>query len=191
MLVLASSSPRRAMLLKEWGYDFRILHSAIDEDLPPDMPPHEGVRLLAERKAKAGVSQWRARGGHPEDIVIAADTMVVLNGIILGKPRDSKEAAAMLARLSGRTHSVLTGVAICRLDGLGEAAVVETKVSFRRLSEAEIQSYVQSGDPMDKAGAYGIQGEAGKFVERIDGSLANVIGLPMEFLQQRLKAWGI
>ncbi|MDR3288104.1 MAG: Maf family protein [Peptococcaceae bacterium] len=191
MLVLASSSPRRVALLKEWGYAFRIVEPAADETWKDGLPEKEIVRRLAERKALSGVEKWREAGGGQEDIVLAADTVVVLDGTVLGKPGSREEAAAMLTRLSGRVHDVLTGIAICRLCGEKEIAVVESRVHFKKLTQEMIAAYVRSGDSLDKAGAYGIQGEAGKFVARLDGSLTNVIGLPMEFLQQRLNVWGI
>jgi len=191
MLVLASSSPRRIMLLQDWGYEFQRISPEVSEELPMDMVPAMGVRLLAERKAEAGVQLWKQNGGAAEDVVIGADTMVILDNKALGKPLTAEEAEEMLAWLSGATHKVLTGVALRRLSGAAEAAVIETRVRFRSLSRNEIRNYVATGEPMDKAGAYGIQGGAGVFVESCQGSFSNVIGLPMEYLAERLKAWGI
>lgn len=190
MLVLASTSPRRAMLLSEWGYKFATLAASVSEEIPAGMHPEEGVRYLAEIKAQAGLKYWLEAGRDPGCVFIGADTMVVLNGGALGKPDNPEQAAEMLARLSGKTHSVLTGVAILT-NGKSESATVETGVCFRNLSSEEIKAYVATGEPLDKAGAYGIQGEAGKFVQSVNGSLTNVIGLPMEFLSERLKAWGM
>ncbi len=191
MLVLASSSPRRAMLLNEGGYTFNVVKASVSEELPAGMSPETGVSQLAVRKAKAGLTSWLELGGDKLGVVLGADTMVVLDAQILGKPTTPAVAEEMLRRLSGRTHVVLTGVAL--VDGSGRlvANVVETVVRFRQLDADEIKAYVASGEPMDKAGAYGIQGEARKFVASIQGSLTNVIGLPMEYLTEQLKVWGI
>lgn len=191
MLVLASSSPRRAMLLHEAGFSFQTVKTTVSEELPDEMLPEPGVRELAERKAKAGLKHWLELGGDSLDVVLGADTIVVLGPRILGKPSSPQDAEEMLQGLSGRTHVVLTGVAL--MNGLGrvKTEVIKTSVVFRQISEEEIKTYVSSGEPMDKAGAYGIQGEAQKFVASIEGSLTNVIGLPMEYLAEQLKAWGI
>ena len=191
MLVLASSSPRRAMLLREGGYTFEIVKTSVSEVLIEGIAPKIGVRQLAVRKAQAGLSQWLKSGGNTQDTVLGADTMVVLGDQILGKPTSAEEAVQLLQNLSGKTHVVLTGIALVSGSGRLVEDVVETVVHFRRLEADEITSYVISGEPMDKAGAYGIQGEAGKFVTAIEGSLTNVIGLPMEYLAEQLKAWGI
>jgi len=191
MLVLASSSPRRSMLLRKEGYAFETVKAFVSEVLPEGMPPEIGVRHLAIRKAQAGLTRWLDLGGNIQDVVLGADTMVVLDARILGKPATPAEAEEMLQRLSGRTHFVLTGVALISGSGKLEADVVETVVRFRQLLTDEIKAYVVGGEPMDKAGAYGIQGEAGKFVTSFEGSLTNVIGLPMEYLLEHLRAWGI
>ncbi|MFZ3100840.1 MAG: Maf family protein [Desulfitobacteriaceae bacterium] len=191
MLVLASMSPRRRMLLRDWGFQPEVIKVLVSEALADEINPREGVQSLAERKASAGVTEWRKLGGKPEDIVLGADTMVVLEKKILGKPRTSVEAQEMLYLLSSKRHLVLTGVAIIRLTGERELAVVETEVNFRRLSKARIKAYVATGEPMDKAGAYAIQGGAQEFVESYSGSLSNVIGLPMEYVSEKLKMWGI
>ena len=191
MLVLASSSPRRAMLLREGGYLFKTVEASVSEGLPEGMVPETGVRELAIRKAKAGLTQWLAQGGNVQDVIMGADTMVVLDSRILGKPETPAEAEEMLQSLSGRTHVVLTGVALLSGSGTLASDVSETVVRFRQLEVDEIKAYVASGEPMDKAGAYGIQGEARKFVESFEGSLTNVIGLPMECLVGYLRAWGI
>ena len=191
MLVLASSSPRRAMLLREGGYPFETVKASVSEELPEGMGPETGVRELAVRKAQAGLTYWLDQGGNIQDVIMGADTMVVLDARILGKPETQAEAEEMLQSLSGRTHVVLTGVAL--ISGLGRLVsdVVETVVRFHQLGVNDIKAYVASGEAMDKAGAYGIQGEAGKFVESLEGSLTNVIGLPMEYLSEYLRAWGI
>lgn len=191
MLVLASASARRIMLLRDWGFQPEVIQVIVSELLDQDISPREGVKLLAERKALAGVAQWQKRGGKPEDVVLGADTMVVLDQLILGKPGTPAEAREMLQSLSGKQHSVLTGVAIIRLTGEKELAVVETKVNFHRLSDDQIRTYVATGESMDKAGAYAIQGGAQDFVESYSGSLTNVIGLPMEYVSEKLKTWGI
>jgi septum formation protein len=191
MLVLASSSPRRAMLLREAGFSFDTVKANVYEELPEDIIPEQGVRELAERKARAGLKQWLELGGDSADVVLGADTIVVLDTRILGKPSNTQEAVEMLEGLSGRTHLVLTGVSL--MTGLGKLTteVIKTSVVFRQIPRVEINKYVSSGEPMDKAGAYGIQGEAKKFVTSIEGSLTNVIGLPMEYLTEQLRAWGI
>lgn len=191
MLVLASSSPRRAKLLREGGYSFEIIKPSVSEELSDGMEPEAGVRELAVRKAQAGLSHWIDRGGNIQDVIMGADTMVVLGSRILGKPETPAEAVGMLQSLSGRTHVVLTGVALASGSGRIDSKVVETVVRFHQLGVDDIKAYVASGEPMDKAGAYGIQGEAGKFVESFEGSLTNVIGLPMEYLSEYLRAWGI
>lgn len=191
MLILASSSPRRADLLRERGYVFRVCPAGVEETLPSGMAAEEGVRLLALRKAAAGAGLWLDSGGDLDDVVLGADTLVILNRQSLGKPQDKEEAREMLRSLSGVRHKVCTGIALVRPGGAQESGVVETAVTFRKLSAAEIDSYVASGEPLDKAGAYGIQGGARRFVERLEGSLTNVIGLPMEYLAERLKAWGV
>ena len=191
MLVLASASPRRAMLLREGGYSFVTVKASVSEVLEERVVPEIGVRQLATRKAQAGLTHWFKSGGDTQDIVLGADTMVVLNDQILGKPTSPEDAVQMLQNLSGRTHEVLTGVSLVSGSGRFVEDVVKTIVHFRQLEAAEIKAYVVSGEPMDKAGAYGIQGEAGRFVTSIQGSLTNVIGLPMEYLTVQLKAWGI
>jgi septum formation protein len=179
------------MLLHEGGYTFEVVEAFVSEVLPEGMPPETGVRQLAVRKAKAGLTHWLQLGGDKLDVILGADTMVVLNAQILGKPATPVEAEEMLKNLSGRTHVVLTGVALISGSGRLVADVVETVVHFHKLRADEIKAYVASGEPMDKAGAYGIQGGAGNFVSSIQGSLTNVIGLPMEYLAKQLRAWGV
>ena len=191
MLILASSSPRRAMLLRKGGYPFEAVKVSVSEELPEGMRPETGVRELAVRKAQAGLTYWLAQGGDIQDVIMGADTMVVLDARILGKPETQAEAEEMLLSLSGRTHVVLTGVALISGSGRLVSDVVETVVRFHQLGVDDIKAYVAGGEAMDKAGAYGIQGDAGKFVEYVEGSLTNVIGLPMEYLSECLRAWGI
>jgi septum formation protein len=182
-LILASASPRRAELLRAAGFDFEIIATDIDERLRPDEPPAAFVRRLAAEKSAGGLAQVRpAEAGRyvREDhlVVLGADTAVVVDGEVLGKPRDDHEAAAMLARLSGRRHEVLTGVSL--RTSAAEAGFVEaTTVEFSQLSDAEIAWYVASGEGRDKAGAYAIQGLAARFIPRIEGSYSNVVGLPL------------
>ena len=189
-LILASQSPRRRELMTDAGYAFRVLVSSADETLPEGTPPRDGVRILAERKALAVESTL------PPDIlqaapvyVIGADTLVELNGVPLGKPKDENEATAMLSALSGARHRVVTGVAVV-VGGKVFSGTETTTVTFRPLSQNEIAEYVASGEPMDKAGAYGIQAGADRFVKRVDGEVDNVIGLPRRLLAKLLRDAG-
>jgi len=185
-LILASASPRRAELLRDAGMPFIVISSAVDETPFPGEPPQDHVLRLANAKAELVA----ARAVGPA-IVIAADTIVLLEGHILGKPRSSDEARHMLEKLSGRTHSVLTGVALIRLPDAESRTFVETtQVHFARLSSEEISRYLASGEPHDKAGAYAIQGRAGRYIPRIEGCFFNVVGLPLARLQQALTELG-
>jgi septum formation protein len=169
-LVLASASPRRQELLRTARIPFTVRPAEIDESPLPDERPEAYVSRLAEAKARAG---WR-----PGELTLGADTVVTLDGLLLGKPTDDADARRMLRTLSGRTHQVLTG--LCLYDGTQTRAAVETTdVEFVEMTDAEIDSYVASGEPLDKAGAYGIQGEASKFIKRVDGCYFNVVGLPV------------
>lgn len=191
MLVLASTSPRRAMLLEEAGYSFQTVKGEVSEELPEGISPELGVQELALRKALAGLEAWLKGGGSKEDVILGADTVVALGHRILGKPENEKEVETMLKSLSGRGHAVYTGVALVNGMGHQESAAVKTEVYFRSLTIEEIKAYSATGEPMDKAGAYGIQGQAAQFVEHVKGSLSNVIGLPMEHVIERLSVWGI
>ncbi|MCS7026252.1 MAG: Maf family protein [Bryobacteraceae bacterium] len=180
MLVLASQSPRRKQLLENAGFRFEVRAAAVDEIRLPGESPKAYVTRLAERKAFAIDC---AVG----EVVLAADTEVVVDGQTLGKPTDPSHAMEMLRLLSGRDHVVLSGICLrtlehCVLD------CVETKVIFRPLEEDEIQEYVQTGEPMDKAGGYAIQGIASRFVERIEGCFFNVVGLPVSTIDRHLRA---
>jgi septum formation protein len=185
MLILASASPRRAELLRAAGIVFEAVPVDIDETPLPAELPEAHVRRLAEEKALAGARR------RPGTTVLGADTVVVVDNRILGKPRDAGDAAAMLRTLSGREHLVMTGVSVIRESagqGPGGSTHVEyTKVQFSPLSEEEISWYVTSGEPMDKAGAYAIQGLASRFVDRIDGSYSNVVGLPVALVYRLVK----
>ncbi|MGI1657693.1 MAG: Maf family protein [Desulfitobacterium sp.] len=191
MLVLASASPRRGMLLKEGGFSFTRVAADVSEELSQGISPDSAVKQLALRKAQAGLKNWLNIGGSREDVVLGADTIVALGGRILGKPKDEKEAEEMLTALSGREHEVYTGVALINGAGRQEHGAVRTAVFFRSLTHQEILEYIDSGEPMDKAGAYGIQGLGALLVDYYRGSLSNVIGLPMEYVKARLSVWGI
>ena len=181
-LILASASSRRAEILRSAGLQFTVLSSAVDETPMPSEVPQDLVHRLA--LAKAELVAARALGPA---IVIAADTVVVLEGAILGKPRTSEDARQMLAKLSGRTHSVMTGVALIRLPDAERREFIETtQVHFASVSNEEIVKYLASGEPFDKAGAYAIQGLGGRFVPRIDGCYFNVVGLPLARLYHEL-----
>lgn len=197
MLILASASPRRSDLLRKWGYQFKLVKAPIEENLPEGVIAEIGVQELAKRKALSGFEAWKSMKEAGNDLILSADTIVVLeNGIILGKPEDEEEAEKMLNVLSGKTHRVMTAIALASADGTEKGLWVETDVavttvSFRELNTQEIKEYIATGEPMDKAAAYGIQGEAGKFVAEIKGSMTNVIGLPMELLTIKLNQRGI
>lgn len=172
--ILGSASPRRRELLLQVGLSFRIVPSKLKEVNQSGMEPHTQATYSAEEKAKE-VGQR-----HQQEWVLAADTIVVIGGEILGKPANFTEAAAMLSRLSGRSHRVITG--ICLVNGkigVQQSDSVETTVFMSILGTEEIESYIRTGEPMDKAGAYGIQGIGGCLVQRIEGSYSNVVGLPL------------
>ena len=185
VLVLASASPRRADLLREAGILFRVAPAHIDEAVRVGESPEAYVERLAREKAEA------VHTASPGAFVLGADTTVVVDDTILGKPVDRAEAARMLELLAGRSHRVLTGVALLGPADFTRAAVVSTNVTFSRLSDADIAWYVGTGEPLDKAGAYAIQGGASRFVERIDGSFSNVVGLPMEVVGMWCREAGI
>ena len=185
-VILASSSPRRASLLKALGITFRRIAPDVDEARRPGESVRRYVRRLAIEKALA-VAERR-----PHAWVIAGDTTVVLDDSLLGKPRDAREARRMLRQLSGRTHRVLSGIALVRCDRDSFAsAVSSTRVTFRSLSEDEIRWYVRTGEPLDKAGAYGVQEKGGMLVARIDGSYSNVVGFPLEKFYELWRAAGL
>ena len=188
-LVLASSSPRRQECLRNAGFAFDVLPAHVDETIRPGESPEEHVRRLALAKAR------KSAGCLPTDpaaIVIGADTMVAIRGEMLGKPASRADARRMLRLLSGKTHRVVTGLALV-LTGSGERLQVEhetTLVHFAPLSEAEIEDYLATGESMDKAGAYAVQGYASRFVRAIEGDYFNVVGLPVSRLCQMLRDWG-
>ena len=185
-LILASSSPRRAQILRDAGLVFSIISSAVDETPIPGEAPGDLVLRLANAKAELVA----ARSVGPA-IVVAADTVVVLERQILGKPRSTDDARHMLEKLSGRTHSVVTGVSLIRLPDVEQRAFVETTlVHFDRLSANEITRYLATDEPHDKAGAYAIQGRAGRYIPRIEGCNYNVVGLPLARLLSELNELG-
>lgn len=182
-IILASVSPRRADLLRQIGLRFEIRPSAVDEGKEPKESLENYVKRVALSKA------LKAAEGAADAIIIAADTIVVINKKRLGKPESPESAAAMLKRLSGRCHTVMTGVAVCdTLTKKKITKVVKTKVWFRRLEDKEIADYVRSGEPIDKAGGYGIQGKASVFVKKIEGDYFNIVGLPLNTLYKILMA---
>ncbi|NLP36889.1 MAG: septum formation inhibitor Maf [Firmicutes bacterium] len=182
-IILASASPRRAELLRQIGLDFEVQVSGVSEEGVVDKDPAKLVEKLAIAKALAVAKNQPRR----EAVVIAADTVVCVDGTLLGKPKDSREAGEMLRLLSGRSHQVLTGIAVVALPVMKVLSQVEkTEVFMRRLSAAEIDWYLTSGEPYDKAGGYGIQGKAAVFVEKIEGCYFNVVGLPLAALWRLL-----
>jgi nucleoside triphosphate pyrophosphatase len=185
-LILASSSPRRAEILRDAGISFTVLSSAVDETPYANETPQQLVQRLAE--AKADLVAARTVGAS---IIIAADTVVVLDKQILRKPRSTDEARRMLEMLSGRTHSVITGVSILRLPEMERRQFVETTlVHFARLSSEDLSRYLATGEPFDKAGAYAIQGHAGRYIPRIEGCYFNVVGLPIARVVAALRGLG-
>ena len=185
-IVLASSSPRRISLLKMLGVTFEPVPASIVEEKREGEEPADFARRIAKEKAFQVAERVKA------EFVIAADTVVVIDGEVLGKPKDENEARRMLEKLSGRTHKVITAVALYKKES-GELLLdhKETLVRFTVLSKAEIDWYIRTGEPMDKAGAYGIQGLGALFIERIDGCYTNVVGLPLPLLYQLAKRAGL
>ena len=197
MLILASASPRRRELLAQAGYTFEVRPAHIPEDLLTGEDPIVYVTRLAREKAKAVFRDVSAGGSLSElakvgssIAVLGADTTVTLDGAILGKPADAEDAARMLRLLSGRTHRVITGVALVTAHGTEVAAEV-TAVRFLTLSEEEIAAYIATGEPMDKAGAYGIQGRAARWIPRIEGCYFNVVGLPLALVSSMLEPYNV
>ncbi len=182
-LIVASASPRRQELLRNAGFAFEVVPSGIEEAPRAG----EGAEVFARRAAQEKALQVAA-SAPPSSLVLGADTVVAIDEELLGKPSDRGDAARMLRRLSGRTHRVITGICLVRPPDRVEATDQETTlVTFRALDEEEIRSYIESGEPFDKAGAYAIQGLASKFVTRIEGCYFNVVGLPVPRVAQLLK----
>lgn len=194
-IILGSASPRRRELLSQIGVSFEVRTSG-REEIYHSAIPEEIVRELALMKAEnvAGNLTDEQNEAPKDTIVIGADTIVVLDGKILGKPVDEKDAADMIGALQGRSHEVYTGVAILDYDAQGEKNVsvhaVGTKVYVNPMDEAEISAYIDTGEPMDKAGAYGIQGRFAAYIDRIEGDYYNVVGLPVSYVYQALKRIG-
>ena len=182
-LILASASPRRRELLALTGLPFTVDAPEVDETC--DLPPHEAVAELSRRKALAGAAM------HPGCVVLAADTLVAVDGQALGKPHDDKDAARMLRLLSGRWHQVYTGVCAVSPDGSLHSAVDATDVRFADMPEEAIRRYIATREPADKAGAYAVQGIAGLWIEELRGSHTNVIGLPLALTRRLLEACGL
>lgn len=183
-IILASASPRRKELLSQLGLEFTIVIPHVDEKTRQGEHPEDFCRRISMDKA-AIVSQ-----DYPDALIIAADTIVVIDGKILGKPHENKEARAYLTLLEGRTHEVYTGYTIM-YKGESRTKVIRTRVHFRSMSEEEILWYIATGEPLDKAGAYAVQGIGSIFVDRLEGSYTNVIGLPLSDLYYDLKGFGI
>ncbi len=184
-IVLASGSPRRRQLLAEAGVEFEIVESGVDEQMRDGEAGREFALRMAREKALA-VSRRR-----PRELVLGADTVVEIDAEILGKPQHPDEARSMLRKLSGRLHRVYTGFALARGGRVTESAAVLSSVRFRDLSEAEIDRYVASDEPYDKAGGYAVQGRAASFIAAVEGSIANVMGLPIDEVRQALRRHGI
>jgi septum formation protein len=180
-LVLASSSPRRAEILGALGIPFDVAAADVDESLLPGESGREAAVRLARAKAAAAAAL------HPATWILAADTLVLIDGTVLGKPRDDAEAAAMLRRLAGREHVVVTAVSLLRAAGPEDVTVEESRVRIAPLDEEEIRWYVATGEPCDKAGAYAVQGLGARFIESVDGSFSNVMGLPARSVYRLLR----
>ncbi len=186
MLVLASASPRRRELLAQAGYTFTVHPAHLPEDPLPGEAPIAYVTRLAREKAEAVFHEISSRESSSQPVVLGADTTVTLDNQILAKPEDSADAARMLRQLSGRSHHVITAVAVVTARSTEVAAEI-TAVRFLSLSDAEIESYIASGEPMDKAGAYAIQGRAARWIPRIEGCYFNVVGLPLALVTALLE----
>jgi septum formation protein len=185
-IILASKSPRRRYLLEQAGLTFTVIPSTVDEGSVPFDPPEEYARLLAEAKA------LEIAGRRPGDWIIGADTIVLIGNKVLGKPESSNQARQMLKSLSGKTHRVLTGYCICcKAANRSVSETIETRVFFKTLSKTEIDWYLSTEEPFDKAGAYAIQGLGSFLVKRIEGSYSNVVGLPVCEVIEQLIAEGV
>jgi nucleoside triphosphate pyrophosphatase len=185
-IILASASPRRKEILEKTGLKFEVDESRCEEIPRPCAKPHDTARLLSREKARDVARR------HPNSLIIAADTVVVLEGRLFGKPTSEEEAGKMLKALSGKAHSVITGFTILDTDNGKEISrSVETRVFFERLGKDEIEAYIRSGEPFGKAGAYGIQGLGAVMIKRIEGDFFNVMGLPLNAVAESLKRFGV
>ncbi len=183
-LILVSQSPRRRDLLTAAGYRFRVDAVKLSETIDKNLMPRSVAESLAREKGQAYIAQTKPMKGQGF-LILSADTVVVLKGEVLGKPKNSAEAADFLRRLSGNMHSVITGFCVQDVDGKKETLVSdESRVWFRTLARDEIVTYIASGEPFDKAGGYGIQGAAGSFVSKLEGSFSNVVGFPLELFNK-------
>lgn len=186
-LILASSSPRRAEVLRNAGFVFEVVPSTADEAEGEKGNPAALAERLARRKAEEVAARFAAQDGV---VVLGADTVVVVDDALLGKPASAEEAIAMLSRLSGRAHEVITGVALAAPGTTRRALAHEmTRVFFRPLTRQEIEAYVATGEPMDKAGAYAVQGQGARLVTRVEGCYFNVMGLPVALVDRLLREW--
>jgi septum formation protein len=185
-IILASSSPRRKELLRLLGLNFEVDPGNYEERMDLNMPPRTLARFLSRKKADAVAAKYK------DAVVIAADTFILFREKLMGKPHTEEEASRMLEALNGKTHSVITGFTVIdTTTGKRVSKSVETRVSFKRLAAAEIESYVKTGEPLDKAGAYAIQGLGSVIVRKIDGDYFNVIGLPLSSFADALKKFGV
>ncbi|MDP3963289.1 MAG: Maf family protein [bacterium] len=185
-VILASTSPRRRELFKKLNIPFEIIASDYAEDMTLALPPRKLAMHLARGKAEAVARM------HDDAIVVGADTFLVFEGRVIGKPRDAKEAARMLGALSGKAHTILTGFAVIdSADRRDVGGVEEARVYFKALSSGDISGYIESGEPLDKAGAYAIQGMGAKFIDRIEGDYDAIVGLPVERIKEALQEFGI
>ena len=184
MFILASQSPRRRELLSMLGLEFEIITADIDETMDESLSVEDAVAEISRKKAEA------VGKNNPGRLIVSADTIVTVEGKVLGKPHSEEEAKAMLQSLSGRSHTVMTAICLYR-DGEAKTQVEKTDVVFKRLSDEEIEAYIATGSPMDKAGAYGIQDLAAVFVEALQGDYYNVMGLPLCALVKQLRAYGV
>jgi septum formation protein len=190
-LILASASPRRRELLGRLGLPFEVWPSGAEEPLEPGVPAPALAAALARMKARHVAGQVRAAGGPPA-VVLGADTLVVVDGRPLGKPASRDEARTVLRTLGGRAHEVVTGLALLgTADGREMAEAVTSRVVMRPYGEPEIDAYVATGEPDDKAGAYAVQGAGGRLVVRVDGCYTNVVGLPLRTTARLLRAFGL
>jgi septum formation protein len=184
VLILASSSPRRQELLREAGILFEVHPARVPEERIAGESPLQYACRLAREKAQAVAESF------PRRYVLGADTIVIVDDEVLEKPRDAQDAARMLRLLSGKGHQVVTAVSLVRPEGHSETRASTTQVYFREVAEEEIRLYISSGEPMDKAGAYAIQGGAAQWIQRIEGDYSNVVGLPLSLVKEMLRASG-